>query len=124
MGKIIDVERTGPDTFVRTRLEQEGGRDVLVQETVQTSDRQIVEEAKRAYNDAPERFGEGFRHHVAEIPMIVVVDLARKRNIPWREVLMQNTDRSKALWNDLLNGREFRAFRTRPGHVNVTPRGR
>lgn len=64
----------------------------------------VIEQNKRAYNDAPDRHGEWSR--VAQIPMVVYMDL-KKQGILDDQAAMKK-------W---LNDPDNRFFRTRPGTV-------
>ena len=97
------------------------GNDNITVETVQDVE-PILERNKRAYNDAPTRFGPGDFHKVADIPVTVIEDIARVRKIPFPELMQGRTDRAQAIWDDLVNGRDFRLFRTRPGVVDMRKR--
>jgi len=61
----------------------------------------------------------GDMHKVASIPVIVIEQMCTLHKIPFGELMSSKTDRAKRIWNDLLNGRDFRAFRTKPGVVKV-----
>lgn len=61
----------------------------------------------------------GDMHKVASIPVIVLEQMSKLHNIPFGELMNGKSDHSKRIWNDLLNGRDFRAFRTKPGVVKV-----
>lgn len=85
----------------------------------ETDAQALVDQNRRSYNDAPERFGDGLMHKVAEFTADVLEDTARKAGIPWAEFMNVSSDRAAAAWAVLLNDRDQRAFRTRPGYVDV-----
>jgi hypothetical protein len=68
---------------------------------------------------ASSSFMKGDLHKVASIPSIVLEEAARTNQIPFGELISGKSDRAKSIWNSLLNGREFQAFRTKPGRVSV-----
>lgn len=76
----------------------------------------ILEANKRSYNDAISNWKGDF-HHVASIPATIIEDTCRVKEIPYREMMQGKTDRAQKAWRELLNAREFRYFRTRPGKV-------
>lgn len=79
----------------------------------------VIEMNKRAFNEAPERFGNAPFHRVASIPVEVVERTARERGIPFAEFTQCKSDRAAKAWRMLLNDRDLRYFRTRPGYVDV-----
>lgn len=79
----------------------------------------VVEMNKRAFNDAPEKFGKAPFHRVASIPVEVVERTAREQGIPFAEFTQCKSDRAAKAWRLLLNDRDLRYFRTRPGYVDV-----
>lgn len=81
----------------------------------------IVKSNKRAFNDAPERFGDG-PVRVASIPTEVVERTARQKGIPFAEFTQCKSDRAAKAWRELLNDPDMRFFRTRPGQVDVKPK--
>lgn len=90
--------------------------------TTQTDVSKLVERNKRAYNDAPTGFGKGAMHHVAELPKDVLEKACREAGCSWAEFMGVKSDRARKAWNLLLNDRDTRAFRTRPGRVEVKQR--
>jgi hypothetical protein len=58
-------------------------------------------------------------HKVASIPGIVIEQMCKLHKIPFRELMTGKTELAKRVWNEMLNGRDFRAFRTKPGRVGV-----
>lgn len=94
------------------------GNPVTTVETVQDA-APIIARNKRAFNDAPSRYGKGDFHKVADIPVTVIEATARLKEIPFKEFMQCRTDRAQRAWKELLNSRDMRAFRTRPGRVDV-----
>jgi hypothetical protein len=113
VSKLLHTERFG------SRIEKWWMHDDSI--TVETVEdvKPLLDSNKRQYNDSPERFGKDPMHKVASIPGTVLEEACRVHQISFRELMAQKTDKSVRIWNELLNGREWRAFRTRPGHVNV-----
>jgi hypothetical protein len=68
---------------------------------------------------ASSSYMKGDLHKVASIPAIVLEDAARIHQIPFGELMSGRSDKAKAIWNSLLNGRDFQAFRTKSGVVKV-----
>lgn len=118
MRSLIETVNIGLGRLERWWLHWgDDGRKKLTVETEQDAE-PIVRANRRAFNDAPARFRPGgFMHRVARIPATVVEDYARKRGIPFGEFMAGKTDRAKAAWAVMLNDRDFRAFRTRPGRI-------
>ncbi len=79
----------------------------------------VVDANRRSYNDASDRFGKGTFHRVASIPSVIMEKVCHEKGIPWREFIACKSSRSVRAWNELLNDRDLRAFRTRPGNVVV-----
>jgi len=121
--KLLDTERLGPITH-RTYLHQgDDGRDRFTVTTTQDVD-SIIAANRREYNDAPSRFGSGSGfHRVARIPVTVIEEACRVYQIKYRELILGKTDKAKRVWRTLLNAPELRAFRTRPGRVDVGRHG-
>jgi hypothetical protein len=83
----------------------------------------LVEANKRQYNDAPERFGDGTFHRVADIPHDEIENLWRRSGLSFQEFMNPSTSPEAAgVWSRFLNDRDKRAFRTRPGNVVVKAR--
>lgn len=116
--KLLGTENIGGRIQRDWLHKDDFGRDVITTETLQDVE-PVLEEAKVSYNDSPRRFGRGAMHRVAEIPFTVAEEACRIHKIPWLDFWHQRTDEARRLWNDLLNGRDFRAFRTRPGRIKV-----
>lgn len=120
--KLLDTEKLADGRIQRDWLHTgDSGRNVITTEIEQDVE-PILEQAKRLYNDAPRRFGDGLMHRVAEIPFTVAEEACRIRKIPWLDFWHRRTAEAARLWDDLLNGRDFRAFRTRPGQVKIRRR--
>ena len=64
-------------------------------------------------------FHKGDLHKVAEFDGVTLDAFARKNGITFSELLLGRSERAQRALNDLLNGREFTAFRTKPGRVDV-----
>lgn len=121
MKKLLDVEVV-PGGVQKAWLHTGGdNRDKLTFETVVDVE-PILKANAEEFNSAPTTF-KGDMHKVAEIPQIVLEDMARKHGIPFGELLLGRSDKAKHIMHELLNGREFRAFRTKPGFLDVN-RGR
>jgi hypothetical protein len=116
--KLLGVERVFAGVERHWLHTGDDGKDRITVETVQDVE-PILKANTAEYNSAPDKFGKGDMHKVASIPAVVLEDACRIHNISFAELMDQKTDKSKRIWNDLLNGREFRKFRTRPGYVKV-----
>jgi len=114
MGHLLHKEQLDGG---RTRTVHRDGKDLVVK--TQTDAQALVDSNRRAYADAPERFGKGSFHKVASFNADVLEATARSNGIPWQEFINCNSDRAAAAWAKLLNDRDTRAFRTRPGYVDV-----
>lgn len=114
MADLLKAENIGGG---RTRKLFRDGDNLVV--TTKTDASALVARNRRAYNDAPERFGDGLMHKVADFNADVLEATARKAGIPWAEFINVSSDRAAAAWAVLLNDRDTRAFRTRPGYVAV-----
>lgn len=81
----------------------------------------VLEYCKSSYNDAPTRFP-GDMNKVASFPPVLIEHIINTRGISFRELMDAKSDFARSIWNELLNSREFRYFRTRPGLVDVKQR--
>lgn len=95
------------------------GQDRITIET-QVDVEPILNQNKAKYAAASSSFAGGDMHEVATIPGIVLEKAAKLHGITWGELMAGKTDKARAALNELLNGREFRAFRTKPGKVDVS----
>ena len=120
MAKLLGVEKNGHRVDRYFAHYGDGGKALLTVETVEDVE-PILEANKRAYADAPSRFGNGSTH-VASIPTTVIEAVCKHTKIPFAEFIKGKTDRAQKAWNVLLNSPEFRHFRTRPGRVDVKQR--
>lgn len=118
MKKLMGVEKVDGRTERTWKHFNADGKPVF---TIQTTEdvEPLIDSNKRAYNDAPERFGKGDFHKVASIPVTVIEATCRNKQIPYREFISGKTDRAIKAWNELLNSPDLRYFRTRPGQVTV-----
>lgn len=91
------------------------GDGKFVIETTQDAE-PILDANKLAYNNARTDW-KGDMHHVASIPQTVIEETCRVKQIPHKEMMQAKTDRAQRAWKELLNAREFRYFRTKPGRV-------
>ena len=64
-------------------------------------------------------FMKGDMHKFAEFDGVTLDAFARKNGMTFGELLLGRSDRAIRALNGLLNGREFSAFRTKPGRVDV-----
>lgn len=107
------------------------GREKLTVEVVEDVE-PVLDQNKRDYADAPSRFGRGAFHRLASFPPTVISEFARLTAIRWGVSTCQayselscndelgqlgKTDRAKATWRFILNARDLRDFRCRPGRV-------
>lgn len=113
MSRLLKKEDMGGG---RTRSFFREGKDIIVQTS--TDAQKLVDQNRRSYADAPKTFGKGDFHKVAEFTADVLEATAKAHGIPWGEFINNTSDRSGAAWAKLLNDRDTRAFRTRPGYVD------
>lgn len=85
--------------------------------TTQADVQPLVDANRRAYNDAPEKFGSGTFHEVARIDANTIENLARQNGLKFGELINVSSPEAAAVWSRFLNDRDTRAFRTRPGRV-------
>jgi len=116
MSRLIDVIRLGLGRAERWWMHWGAdGRKKITVETVQDAE-PILKANRREFNAAPARFGGGEHFHkLASIPVTVIEEVCRLEGIPVREMMERKSERARRIWGKLLNGRDFRAFRTRPG---------
>lgn len=108
--KLLGVENIG-GRVEKTYLDN--GKFVV--ETTQDAE-PILDANKLAFNSARTDW-KGDMHHVASIPATIIEETCRVKQIPYREFMKAQTDRAQRAWKELLNAREFRYFRTKPGMV-------
>jgi hypothetical protein len=94
------------------------GKDRITVETIVDVE-PILKRNAEEYASASSSYMKGDMHKVASIPAIVIEKMCRLHKISFRELMARKTDLSKKVWNELLNGRDFRAFRTKPGVVRI-----
>lgn len=116
--RLLDKENIGGRIEKWWLHTGDDGEDRITVETVQDVE-PILDANKRAFNDAPRSYDKSGMTKVADIPATVIEETCRIKGIPFREFVAAKTDRAQAAWRELLNAREFRAFRTRPGRVDV-----
>lgn len=116
MKRLLSTEVIGDRVEYWWHHYGEDGREKITVETVQDVE-PILDRNKAEYNDAPQKFGKGSFHKVATIPATVIEEVCRIKQISFRELMQNKSDRAKHIWSHLLNAREFQAFRTRPGRV-------
>jgi metal-dependent HD superfamily phosphatase/phosphodiesterase len=100
MKKLLDID---PTTGIRHVFNYDETTDEAVI-TAEQDVSDIIEANKRAYNDAPDRHGEWTR--VAQIPMVIYMDLKKKGILD-----------DQAKLKEWLNSSDNRFFRTRPGQI-------
>ncbi len=116
MAKLIATEDLG------SRTQQWWKEDGKVTVTT-TADVQLLADAnQRAYNDAPERFGDGTFHEVARVDGATLERLAKANNLTFAQLMDSNNVEGAAALTRFLNDRDTRAFRTRPGRVVMKAR--
>jgi hypothetical protein len=124
MKRLLHTEQTVTGTEKWWYHTGDDGKSALTVETVADVE-PVLNANKRQYNDAPSQFGDLAK--VASIPSVVIektaVGCAKLWNISVRaafsEIINNKTDRANQVWRELLNSREFRYFRTRPGTVDT-----
>lgn len=117
---MADLLKTETLADGRKRSFHKEGKNVIV--STKADVQPLVDRNKRSFADAPERFGNGAFHKVADIDANTVENLARSNGIPFGELIRCDTDRAAAAWTRFLNDRDTRAFRTRPGRVVMKPK--
>ena len=115
MAELLKSEHIGGGR-VRS-MHREDGQIVI---STRTDAEPLVEANKRSYADAPERFGSGAMHRIADIPADEVENLWRRSGLSFQEFMSPGrSPEAAAVWSRFLNDREKRAFRTRPGYVEI-----
>lgn len=117
MKKLMGVE-TLNGVVERHWLHEDGGKKLLTIERVQDVEG-ILKKNRAEYNSASRSFGKSDMQKVASIPTVVLENICTTKGIKFGELIQCKTDRAKAIWNDLLNNSDFRAFRTKPGVVKI-----
>lgn len=112
MAKLLGVERNGTRTD-KTYVE-DGNIHIVSTEDAE----KVIDANKRQYNDANPFDRSDFRK-VASFPKTIIEETARLHGIPFNEFIQSKTDRAIKAWNQLLNGRDTRYFRTAPGRVDI-----
>jgi hypothetical protein len=124
--RLLGEEKVGALTERWWLHTGDDGKDRITVQTVEDVE-SVLDANRRAYNDAPQAFGRGAFHKVASIPEVVIGEVCRIHAERWgcgqaevfRELMTNKTDRAQRVWRNLLNAQEFRAFRTRPGRVDM-----
>lgn len=114
--RLIDSERQ-PDGSLRRVYYDSVERTITHRYTQDVEP--ILESNKAEFNDSGKRSG---FHRVASIPSVVIERVIQDEGITFRELMDAKSDHARRVWNRLLNDREFRYFRTRPGRVDVKQR--
>lgn len=96
----------------------EDGKDRITVETIVDVE-PILRRNAAEMATSSSSYMKGDLHKVASIPAIVLEETARVHQISFGELMNGKSDKAKSIWNSLLNGREFQAFRTKPGVVKV-----
>lgn len=94
------------------------GKDCITVQTIVDVE-PIIKRNAEEYASASTSYAKGDIHKVASIPVIVIEQMCQVHKISFRDLMLRKCEKSKAIWNDLLNGRDFRAFRTKPGVVRI-----
>jgi hypothetical protein len=94
------------------------GKDRITVETIVDVE-PILKRNAEEYASASSSYMKGDMHKVASIPAIAIEQACRFHQISFRELMARKSDKSRMVWNELLNGRDFRAFRTKPGVVRI-----
>jgi hypothetical protein len=94
------------------------GKDCITVEKVVDVE-PILKRNAEEFASASSSYMQGDLHKVASIPAIVLEEMCRIHEIKFRDLMARKCDKSKKIWNELLNGRDFRAFRTKPGVVRI-----
>lgn len=99
-------------------LHSEGGEKKITIHRVQDAE-PILKKNREQFNCAPSNYGKSEMQKVASIPAVVLEQACAMHGLKFAELMDCKTDRAKKIWNELLNGRDFKGFRTRPGVVKV-----
>jgi hypothetical protein len=115
--KLLGVEAV-PGGVRKTWLHSgDDGKDRFTTETVVDVEPLLKRNAEKMASAS--RDFKGDVHEVADIPAIVIEQMCRQHDITLLELMQCRTDKARRIMNSLLNDREFRAFRTKPGRVKV-----
>jgi hypothetical protein len=117
MKKLMGVESSN-GVVERHWMHEDGGKKLLTIERVQDV-APILKKNREEMNSASRGYGKSDLQKVASIPTVVLEDICVMKGIKFAELIHCKTDRSKAIWNELLNSSDFRAFRTKPGVVKI-----
>lgn len=99
-------------------LHEDGGRKLLTVERIQDVE-PILKRNKQEFNSASKSYGRSELQKVASIPAIILERACKIHEIKFPELMACKSDKAKKIWNELLNSRDFTAFRTKPGVVKV-----
>jgi hypothetical protein len=124
MKRLLHTEQTVSGTERWWYHTGDDGKSALTVETVADVE-PVLDANKRQYNDAPSKHGDMSK--VASIPAVVIEKTVAGCATLWNvsvkdafaEIINNKTDRANRVWRELLNAREFRYFRTRPGTVDT-----
>jgi hypothetical protein len=120
MARLLGSEFSFDGGLEKTWLHTgDDGKDRITVERVVDVDPVLKRNAEE-FNSQSGGFMRGDMHKVASIPAIVMEQMARKHQIPFAELIAGKSEKARFVWSELLNGREFRAFRTKPGRIDTS----
>jgi len=119
MAKLLGQERSGHRIDRYWLHVGDDGREKITVETVEDVE-PILDTNRKELNDFDRKNDHPiFGRKVASIPGVVLMEVCRIHKISFRELMLSKTDRSKDLWNKLLNNPDLSKFRTAPGRVDL-----
>jgi len=95
----------------------EDGREKITVETVVDVE-PYLKRTKAQYASATTDF-KGELHAMAEIPTVVLQEWAKVKGLKFWDMMNPRNEKGASALNELLNAPEFRAFRLKPGRVDV-----
>jgi hypothetical protein len=117
MKKLMDAENLN-GVIERHWIHEVGGEKFLTIERVQDV-APILKKNREEMNSASKSYGKSEMQKVASIPAVILENACKLHAIKFAELMACKTDKARKIWNELLNGRDFTAFRTKPGVVKV-----
>lgn len=118
--KLLGTEATFDGGIEKTWLHTgDDNKDRITVQRIVDVDPVLKRNAEE-FNSASGGFMRGDMHKVASIPAIVLENAARFHQMPFGELIQGRSEKAQRVWNDLLNGREFQKFRTKPGRIDTS----
>ena len=117
MKTLMGVESSN-GVIERHWMHEDGGKKLLTVERIQDVE-PILKKNREEFNSASKSYGRSEMQKVASIPSVILENACKLHSIKFSELMACKTEKAKSIWNELLNGRDFTAFRTKPGVVKV-----